>query len=277
MGNHLDILGTTENSLQIELDGVQIVHNAGVAEIKNADKSALARLKAAAPVDDNDIVNFITFKTKKGNIIVKDQADTSGGLPTNTTEKRFLVVTTPGSGANILDLLYDDGSNSGNMQIIPADDGRTIFTTQAFSGGNVELVGEAIYGADVTTTSWVLQSTVGDATGGERVIEYTVGQAATTDSAQEIPANAKIFRREVEVTQVYSAGSEIEVGHEGDTDLLIASTSSPKRIKPQQLGTYIVTSAVSWGGTQRKVRTTVTNTPAQGQATIRVWYAVPNN
>lgn len=275
--NFLDLRGTTENILQIGIDGAQIKNNSGVLEAKNADDSALARLKVAAPVDDNDSVNYITFKTKKGNVIVKDQADTSTAIPNNTTEERFLVVTTPGNGAVLGDLLYDDGSNSGLMTIIGKDDGRTIFCTQSFTGGNIELEGDAVYGWDDTGGVWVLQATIGDATGAERVIEYNVGTAATTDSSKEIPANAKVFRREVEIKTVYPAGVDIEVGHSTDSDLLIASTSTPKRVNPQKLGTYIVTSAVSWGAAQLPVRTTVTNTPGSGSSTVRVWFSVPNN
>lgn len=276
MANYVDIRGTTENAFQVAIDGAQIKNNAGVLEVKNADDTALAKLRAAAPVGDNDVVNFITFKTQKGNVIVKAQADCSTAIPDNTTEKRFLVVTTPGNGAVVGDLLYDDGSNAGQMTIISKLDGRTIFTTQSFTGGNVELIGEAIYGWDDTGGSWILQSTVGDAPGAERVIVYGVATGATTDSSSKIPANAKVFRREVEIKTVYPAGVDLEVGNSGDSDLLIASTSSPKRVNPQKLGTYVVTSAVGWGVAELAVRTTLTNTPASGAATVRVWYSLPN-
>jgi hypothetical protein len=275
--NYIDIRGTSETILQIGIDGAQIKNNAGVLEAKNSDDSALARLKAAAPQSDDDVVNFLTFKTKKGNVIVKEQVDTSTAIPNNTAVERFLVVTTPGNGAVIGDLLYDDGSNSGLMTIIAKDDGRTIFTTKAMSGGNVELIAEAIYGWDETGGNWVLQSTVGDAPGTERIIEYSIATNATTDSSNDIPANAKIYRREVEITTVYPATVEMKVGHSTTDDLLIASTSSPKRINPQKLGTYIVTSAVAWGAAQLPVRTTLTNTPASGAAVVRVWYSLPNN
>jgi hypothetical protein len=277
MVNHVDIRGTTETKFQIEIDGPQLKNNSGVLEARNSDDSALARLRALAPVADNDVVNFITFKTKKGNIIVDDQVDTSGGIPNNTSTKRFLVVTTGGSGAAIGDLLYDDGSASGTMSIIAADDGRTIFCKQAFTGGNVELEGEAIYGWDDNGGTWVLQSTVGDATGSERVVEYTVTTSASTDSSKQIPANAKVYRREVEIVTAYPSGVDIQVGNSDDPDLLIASDSSPKRLKPQKVGTYVVTSAVSWGASQLPVQTSITNTPASGEAIVRVWYASPNN
>ena len=272
-----DIRGTTEEIFQISLEGPQIKNNSGVIEARNSDDSDLAIVRAAAPVDDNDVVNYITFKTKKGNVIVKDQADCSSALPANTGVERFLVVTTPGSGAVIGDLLYDDGSGSGNMEIIPKDDGRTIFCTQSFTGGNIELEGDAVYGWDDTGAVWVLQATIGDATGAERVISYPIGTSATIDSSKEIPANAEIYRREVEITTAYPVGIDIEVGNSDDSDLLIASTSTPKRINPQKLGTYVVTKAVAWGSSQLPVRTTITNTPASGAGVVRVWFSVPNS
>lgn len=277
MANYLDLRATTETIFQLGIDGPQIKNNSGVIEAKNSDDSALARIKAASPVNDNDVVDFITFKTKKGNIIVKGQADCSTAIPDNTTEKRFLVVTTPGNGAVIGDLLYDDGSNSGTMAIIAKDDGRTIFCTSAFTGGNVEFESDAIYGWDETGGSWILQSTIGDATGSERIIQYTIGTSATTTSSKEIPANATVYRREVEITTVYPAGVDIEVGHSNDADLLISSTGTPKRINPQKVGTYIVTSAISWGVNQLPVQTTLTNTPASGAAVVRVWFSSPNS
>lgn len=276
MTNYQDIAGTSEEKYQIGLEGIHIKNSNGVGQIRDADDSALARLQVAAPVDNNDVVDFLTFKTKKGNVIVKGQVDTSVAIPNNTATERFLLVTTPGNGAVSGSLLYDSGSGSGAMTIIAPDDGRTIFTTEAFTGGNIEVVGNAVYGWDSVGDVWVLQSTVGDATGAQRVIVYNVGTAATTDSAEEIPQNAVVFRREVQITAVYPPGTELLLGNEDDDDLLMASNSTPKRVRPNKVGTYVVTSAVGWGANQRKVRTTLTNTPGSGACVVRVFYAVPN-
>lgn len=87
--------------------------------------------------------------------IVSAQADTSGSLPSNTGVQRYLVITTPGSGAVMGDLLYDNGTGSGTMQIVPKDDGRLILPTVDMTGGLVEFAADNLYTWDDPDNTWV--------------------------------------------------------------------------------------------------------------------------
>lgn len=88
---------------------------------------------------------------------VTAQEDTSGGLPDNTAAERYVVVTTPGSGANLGDLLYDNGQNDGQpMEIVPGASGRLISTTASFTGGAIELpIAWLPYVWDSTANNWI--------------------------------------------------------------------------------------------------------------------------
>ena len=54
------------------------------------------------------------------------QANCSKGIPNNTLVEGWVLVSTPGNGAELGDLLFDNGSNVGKMAIAPAKEGRII-------------------------------------------------------------------------------------------------------------------------------------------------------
>ena len=54
---------------------------------------------------------------------IKEQADCSQGIPDNTHTGRYIIVTVPGHGAEIGDLLHDDGSGEGKMKIVKKHSG----------------------------------------------------------------------------------------------------------------------------------------------------------
>jgi len=225
----LDIDGTSSESYQIALEGPIIRKTGDLLEIVNKDGTDFAILRCANPVNDSDVVNFLTFKTKKGNVVIKRQADTSASIPTNTAVRGFLVVSTAGTGAVIGDLLYDDGSSSGPMSIVGKDDGRSIVVTVPLTGGSVEFDAETIYTWDDDGLVWIKSSNLA-ATGAERIIKLPFGIAATVDSTTQIPANAEVYRREIDITTVYPATKEITIGHSTTDDLLGDSAAVPNEL-----------------------------------------------
>jgi len=68
--------------------------------------------------------------TKEKMPIISRQADCSAALPANTGARGWVVVTIAGPGAEIGDLLYDNGSGVGNMTIVAAIESRTIVVTK---------------------------------------------------------------------------------------------------------------------------------------------------
>ena len=267
------IRGTFEDLFQIGKAGPQIKKNAtNIAELRNSDDTDFARLKGAAAQADNEFITLKQLETATKPIIVSTQADTSSSLPNNSGTKQVIVVTTAGSGAVIGDLLYDDGSGSGTVEILPAVEGRTIAVTDALTGGTVTFDPDSIYIWDADGSAWLKIGDIGSVTGAERVISFDIDNTASQASTSSIPANAVIMDTKVKITTPYSVGGTIEVGQTGDTDLLQTTADND----PQSANTYQCADPLDWGGSALPVLVTVGGTPAAGDGTVYVTYTVPN-
>lgn len=187
-----DIRGIIDNIFQLGKEGSNIKDNAGVVEFRNADDNDYVRAKAATPQDDNDLATKLYVDSANRAIIIADQVDTSTAIPNNSAVRRFLVVTTPGNGANVGDILFDDGSASGTMTILPAVEGRTIVITDSLTGGTVTFEPDSIYIWDADNTEWKKIGDIGGVTGAVRTIRYDIDNSADQDSSDDIPANARV-------------------------------------------------------------------------------------
>ena len=138
-------------------------------------------LRSGIPFDN--VQDAIDFLAGGGFAIVPAQANTSGGIPLNTGVPRFVAVTTPGSGAVLGDLLYDNGLADGlPMTIIPAKDGRTISVTDYLFGGVLTLQPDQLYVWDVALVAWVIPDT--------SALEATIiVTGASNGSAPFLPVN----------------------------------------------------------------------------------------
>jgi hypothetical protein len=268
--------GTIEGLFQIGKDGAQL-KDSGTDELhlRNSDDSAFARLKVSTPVDDLDAVNKIYADSIAKPIIIKEQIDTSVSIPNNTAVRRFLVVTTAGSGANIGDLLYDDGSNTGVMQILTAVEGRTIAVTDTLSGGTITLQADSIYIWDADGGAWLKVGDVGAVSGAVRTIRFPIDNTAgAQDSVEQIPANAIIHDCQIIITTSYSGGATLQVGRSSDPDLLqVVSDNKPQAVAPS---TYSVPQDTPWGGTPAVVRVTAGGTLTAGAGFCKVMYSIPD-
>lgn len=268
--------GTIETIFQIGIGGPQLKNNSGVLETRNADDNAYAVHRGGTPVGDDDLVTKLYADSLSKPIIVGRQADTSAAIPNNTAVRGYVVVTTAGTGASIGDILYDDGSNSGLMTILPAVEGRVLAITDALAGGTATFEADSLYIWDADGSSWLKIGDIGAVTGGLRVIRYAIGLAATTDSATQMPANARVNEVKLEITTQYDPGTAISIGILGSTDLLMLTSEN----NPQQGGapnTWRKPGVdISIGGTAIEVRTTITNTPSAGAGFVTVIYSVPN-
>lgn len=273
------VAGTQETTFGVGLDGPILKEN-GVDELQvrnNAD-SAFAKLKVAAPVDDNDAATKKYVDTAEKPMIMADQVDTSTSLPDNTGSRRLLVVTTAGNGAVIGDLLFDDGSGSNPMEILGIVNGRTISILVALSGGTVTFDPDSLYSwdndASSGSTKWVKIADVGGVTGGARVIRYTLDNSADQDSVTSIPANAIILDTKLTITTSYSAGADISIGRTGSLSLLQAiGDNNPQGATDDE---FSVEGTIDFGGSALPVKTTITGTPAAGAGFVTVIYSAPD-
>jgi len=266
------IRGTIENVFQIGIGGPQVKNNSGVLEARNAADSDFVIVRGLSPVGDNDLTTKKYVDSAERAMVVKRQADCSSAIPVNTGVRGFVVVTTAGSGAAIGDVLFDDGSGSGTMEILSAVEGRTIAVTDALSGGTITFDPDSIYIWDEDGGSWIKIGDIGSVTGAIRTVEFALDNSASQDSTFSIPANANILECRLEITTPYSGGAGIKVGNTTDDDLIMAENDN----SPQAAHDYVVRQNTEWGGSASVVRATVTGSPAAGAGNLLVKFTTPN-
>lgn len=249
--------------------GSQIKDNSGVLEFRNSDDSAYVIIRALAPLDSNDVVTRAYADTISGMFLIARQGDCSVALPNNTATKDFVVVTTAGNGAVIGDLLFDDGSSAGTMEIISAKGGRSIVTTVALAGGTATFDADAGYTWDDGTSAWRKIFDVGHVGGAVREIRFAIDNSAQQDSTYEIPANVRAVHCSVEITTPYSAGATISVGSTSTATLLQATTDND----PQTADTYVKDQDTAWEVAASVVRVTVAGLPAAGVGVVVIRWA----
>lgn len=259
MGIISNIRGIIGNIFRLGLNGPQLKNNSGVIEHRNSDDTGFAIARGDTPVGDNDLVTKLYADTLEKPLIISRQADTSVSLPTNTATRGFVVVTTPGSGAVIGDVLYDDGSGSGTMTILSAIEGRTIAVTDALTGGSIAFDPDSTYIWDDDGSEWIKIGDIGSVVGAVRQIRFAINTGPTVDSTNQIPAGARVVYCGVEVDTAYDAGATIEVGTTGTSDAFQATTEN----LPQTEDTY-VTEQDTLVSSASVVRVTIGGSPSAG-------------
>lgn len=264
-----NIQGVYSSTFQIGIDNVLLKASPTEMQIRNPTDTGFSPLSVGTPTSDQHAVTKFYADSIAKPIIISAQADTSTAIPNNTAVRRFLVVTTPGNGAAIGDLLYDDGSNSGQMQIVGAVEGRTIAVTDALSGGTVTFEPDSIYIWDEDGSAWLKIGDIGSVTGAIRAIRYAITNGAQQDSVAELPANNRVFEAILIVTTPYSGGATISIGTTADADAFMLTTQN----KPQTAKTYSVEQDNTVGGSDSVVRTTIAGAPAAGAGVVIVKFS----
>jgi hypothetical protein len=262
--------GTIETAWQLGLGGPNLKNNAGAIEGRNAGDSAFAVVRGGAPVGDNDLTTKLYVDTIASPTIVTAQANGGSALPANTGVEHFIVVSTSGVNANIGQLLWDDGSGVGTVQVLAAA-ARMIVTTVALSGGTVTFKADTPYVWDVAGSTWVNAGPSG-ISGAVREIRFAITNAASQSSAATIPANAIIVEAELDITTPYSGGATITVGQTGTPALLQATTDN----LATAAGDYGVPLDLAWGAAALAVLITVAGAPAAGAGFAIVRYCLPD-
>lgn len=264
------LLGTITSFFQVGgTSGPGINANGAALESKNAANSAFAVHRGATPVGDNDFATkAYVDKMASKPIPVSVQFNGNSALPANSGTEQWYVVTTTGANATIGQLLWDDGSGAGNVAVIAAVTGNTIVTTVAFTGGTISLAANQMY--VWTGSAWL--DIAPSVSGATYMIRTTLGTAASTSSATQIPANAIVYDARLDVTTPYSAGATIALGITGTTNLFMATTDNT----PQIAGLYQIMQDTSVGASAAALLATVAGAPAAGAAQMIVLYSVAN-
>lgn len=248
-------------------------NNSSVMEARNSDDSAFVKVRGLAAVDANDLVTWKQFVTKMGGAIVKRQADTSAALPVNTTVAGMIVVTTAGTGAVVGDLLYDNGLNTGNMEIIPATEGQLILVTDALTGGTIRLSADTIYMLD-TDGGNVWRGQISEASGALRTMRVPTATAAGVNSDEKIRANMRVVRADIIITTPYSAGATMNIGWDTDTDGILPFASLPADCL-RTTGHYSFEFDVPFKNADALVLISIGGTPGAGVGVVWIYFAAP--
>jgi hypothetical protein len=210
------LLGTIASFFQVgDSSGPGLNANGAALEARNAANSAYAIFRSGGPpVGDNDVANK-SYVDQLANKPVPVSVQFNGGvaLPANSGAEKWYVVTTTGVNASIGQLLWDDGSGVGTVQVIPAATGNTLVTTAAFAGGAITFVANHVY--TWTGAAWVDVSSAAAPAGVTFMIRIPIGTAAATSSASNIPSGAVIYDAKFVVTTPYSVGATVQMGVAG--------------------------------------------------------------
>ncbi len=275
MGTIDNIEGTSETKFQVGINRPLVrTTGTGEMEVRNLDDTGYARLRAATPVLDNDVVTKAYADTLAKPLIVTAQFNGNNALPANTGTRRFLVVSTTGANGTIGDLVFDDGTGAGTATLLPAIEGRCIAVTTSLSGGTVSFDPDSIYIWDAGGPSWIKIGDIGSVTGAVREIRYVISNSATQDSVFAIPAGSIVTSCELKVTTPYSGGATISVGRAGSLALIMTTAQN----NPQNTTGTLYTSNqdTAWGASTLVVRTTVGGAPAAGAGVVIVRFTAPN-
>lgn len=272
MGFFAKISGVIQNFFQLGGPAGPGLKRSGAAiEARNAADSAYAVFRVATPVGDNDAVTKAYADTLNKPVVVTLQWDGTVALPANSGTERWYVVTTSGGFATIGDLLWDDGQGVGTVALVTAAEGRTIFTSVAFSGGAISLAANSFYIWDITSSSWLADAAV-NFSGAVRTIKYSIANSpASQDSTATLPTGAVVLRAMIDVTTPFSGGATISVGQVGFLTAFIGTADNYPTVVDQ----YEVpqdTAAPVVG----VIRTTIGGAPAAGAGFVVVEYAVPD-
>jgi len=269
-----NLKGTVTSFFQFGIERAAIKSTSGgELEVRSSDDSAYANLRVAAPVGDNDAVTKYYADKLEKPMIVTAQVD-GDTTPTNTGVRHHIVVNSNGTAADIGDVWFDDGSGSGNAELLVAVEGRTIAVTDALTGGTVSFDPDSIYIWDADNTVWVKIGDIGSLSGAIREIRYVIDNSASQDSTSSIPANNRIVFCSLEITTPYSGGATISVGNTATVDLFMGTAQN----RPQNPAGSIFTveQDTAQGAAATVVRTTVGGAPAAGAGVVVVRYCTPN-
>jgi hypothetical protein len=250
--------------------GPGLNNNAGTIEAKNAANSAFVTVSGALPTADAHFATKAYVDTTANKPVpVSLQISGATVLPSNSATEQWYLVTTTGGHSTIGQILWDDGSSTGTVQVMPAVTGQTVITTTSFIGGTIT------FGANQlliwTGSAW--SSVIPSISGAKYEISMTITNAASQSSATSIPANAVITGTRLLITTPYSAGATIAVGQTGTTNLLMLTGDNTATVSDE----YQTPQTIAWGSSALPVLVTIAGAPSAGAGQLVVDYCVPNS
>jgi hypothetical protein len=255
------------NNVQLGKSGPRLKVNSGVIEVKNAADSALAVLRAAAPVGDDDLVTRRYLETR-ANIIVSGQID--GGSPASPGDGVVYIVTTAGGGFALGELYRRE---SASWVLLSVQDGTVISIANPLTGGaDTYVLGRWQW--DLDTTDWVLVGPISETakTDKNELATILFNSSSPVDIGAVLPSGAIVKKVIVSVSQAFDGTAPtLTIGDVGDTDRLMLDAE----IDLKTVGVYVSDIFHLYGANTQVTGTLVPDSSTVGQASVLVEYRLP--
>jgi hypothetical protein len=263
---HYDVNGLN-GTVELGKGGPKIVDSSGTIEARDQAGTAFAKLRAGHPVDANDVVTLRYLQTK-GAVVVLDQINGGGSIPSASPAGRVFVCTTTGAGYTVKNLYYANGSTW--EEVVPSE-GLSIAVTDDLSGGTLTFTADHSYLWDADGSTWI---DLGPSTATSlakitktREVALVFGSSASVNVGTVIPIYGRILRVCINVTQAFNGTAPtVTVGDGSDADRFM--TAIENNLKAT--GCYWIDTFYMMPAETQILAAYVADSSSQGAATIFV-------
>lgn len=269
VNNNSNLKGTTSSTFRIGKQKAQLRgESATELSVRNASDSAYAPVRVGTPTLPEHAATRAYVDSIEGDRIVTGAQDLSA-LPNNSATKQYKVGFPSAGNPPNGTLTYDNGENDGNpVTILAAKTGRSIVTQAGFVAGTFSFDAFSQYLWDGAT--WVKTGDIGSVTNAEKTIEIPLGNTATVDSTEAIPAGAVVSKAIATFTTAYPAGVTLQIGIAGDLDKFMGADQND----PQEVGMNTVEQRTIQAPSS-VFRITLAGAPLTGVGVAMVTYSSP--
>lgn len=224
IGTFLKLLGIESlgtGNFRLHWDGSNVrVQNASGTDIE---------LRLAQGSDASSTVTLGELERRLGYrfgvIPISNQYD-GASVPNNSASPKWILCTTSGGASTAgKTLAYDDGSNSGACELVTMADGQMVIFNADLTGGTKEYGDDELWKFDAGADELIKKSDqdLSSLTDPVRHTRITIDGTTTNttyNSADIIPANAKVVRNTFAITTAFDPGLVGKLGHSTDDDAL---------------------------------------------------------
>jgi hypothetical protein len=255
------------SSLELGKGGARVRDNSGVVEARNNADNALAKVSAADPTDESNLVT-LGYLRRNANVSVTGQIN--GGSPPLPPAVGTMYVCTTSGGSYTVNRLYYSTGSTWEEKIPP--EGMTIVVTDALSGGSVEFLADHVYVWDLDGNTW---DDIGPAilTSSKQLRQRSVNFTYTSGALNvgaTVPENGRVLSVTVAVTQIFNGTAPtLIVGDAGDVDRHVASDE----VDLKTVGVYVNNVSHLYGSETQITALLVPDSSGTGVGNITVVYA----
>lgn len=265
-------LGGLKGSVELGKGGARVRNNGGVIESRNNADDALAVMRAAAPVNDDDLVTKKYLETRAQTIVT---GQINGGAPPVVVAGAIYVCTTAGGGYSIDRLYRGEGGNWVDIFGGNPPEGLVMKVTDNLTGGTHEFLGDHLFIWDEDNTEW---DDIGPDPYSYNYIKTVKGTLTwdapgTVNLGLPVPTGSIVLRVIAFVEEVFDGDvNTLTVGDAGDADRHMTTDENDLTV----IGKYLTDQYYNvTANFQITATLVVTGTPSAGTVHVIVEYRNP--